>query len=382
MPGQNEVRVKKQQIVAGLLLLALCVWLFIPRSAESVDEDEIAAAQSGTAPILVLPGDGPPTAAADVPFVRAMRISPQVYAATVRVRGRTEAFRHVEVRAEQAGRIVSDPVPRGARVQAGDTLCEIAVDNRQADLDEALSRREQAQFEYEAALDLQRRDLQSDVAVAQYKAALESARAAVARASLALEKIRITAPFDGIVESRTVEIGDLLNVGTVCASVLDDDPMLLIGLVPEQDIGRLVHGAEVNAELVSGETITGRVIYLARSADPSSRSYRIEVEVDPGQIPVRSGITAEMQVAAAQIEAHMIPASALTLADSGLLGVKIIDEADTVRFRGIEIVGDNTSLLDPGVWVTGLEGEENLITIGQEIVFPGQIVTTEGVRTR
>lgn len=367
---------KKQQIVAGSLLLAFCAWLFIPRSAESIDEDELARGQRAVAPILALPEDAPVGDAADVPYVRSARISPQIYTATVRVRGRTEAYRHVEVRAEQAGRIVSNPIPRGARVVEGDVLCEIAVDNRQADLDEAISRREQAQFEYEAALDLQSRDLQSDVAVAQYRAALESAKASVSRAELALEKIRVTAPFDGIVESRIVEIGDLLNIGTVCASVLDDDPMLLIGLVPEQDVGRIEFGADVSAELISGETITGRVIYLAQAADPSSRSYRIEVEVDPGQLAIRSGITTEMQVGASRITAHLIPPSALTLDDSGLLGVKIIDVRDVVQFRNIEIVGDNTSQLNPGVWVTGLDGEVTLVTVGQEIVFPGQTVTS------
>ena len=367
---------KKQQIVAVLLLLALCAWLFIPRPAESVDEDELAGAPAVT-PIVALAEDAPTGDATDVAFVRAARISPQIYASTVRVRGRTEAYRLVEVRAEQAGRIVSNPIARGARVSEGDVLCEIAVDERRANLDEAISRREQAAFEYEAALDLQSRDLQSDVAVAQYRAALESARAAVARAELALEKIRIVAPFDGIVETRTVEIGDLLNIGTVCASVLDDDPMLLIGLVPEQDVGRIEIGADVSAELISGETITGKVIYLARSADPSARSYRIEVEVDPGQLAVRSGITTEMLVNASRINAHMIPPSALTLDDAGLLGVKIINDSGIVAFRNVEIVGDNTSLLNPGVWVTGLDGEVNLITVGQEIVFPGQTVTTE-----
>ncbi|MXY91668.1 MAG: efflux RND transporter periplasmic adaptor subunit [Gammaproteobacteria bacterium] len=377
--GQREVLVKKQQIVAVLLLLALCAWLFIPRPAESVDEDELAGGAAVT-PIVALAEDAPAGDATDVAFVRANRISPQVYTSTVRVRGRTEAYRLVEVRAEQAGRIVSNPIPRGARVSEGDVLCEIAVDTRQTDLEEAVARREQAEFEYEAALDLQRRDLQSDVAVAQYRAALESARAAVARAELALEKIRIVAPFDGIVETRTVEIGDLLNVGTVCASVLDDDPMLLVGLVPEQDVGRIEIGAEVSAELVSGETITGRVIYLARSADPSARSYRIEVEVDPGQLAIRSGITTEMQVGASRISAHLIPPSALTLDDAGLLGVKTIDRRNIVEFRNVEIVGDNTSLLNPGVWVTGLDGEVNLITVGQEIVFPGQTVTTELAR--
>lgn len=377
--GQREVLVKKQQIVAVLLLLALCAWLFIPRPAESVDEDELAGGAAVT-PIVALAEDAPVGDATDIAFVRATRIASQVYTSTVRVRGRTEAWRLVEVRAEQAGRIVSNPIARGARVSEGDVLCEIAVDTRQADLEEAVARREQADFEYEAALDLQRRDLQSDVAVAQYRAALESARAAVARAELALEKISIVAPFDGIVETRTVEIGDLLNVGTVCASVLDDDPMLLVGLVPEQDVGRIEIGAEVSAELISGEIIAGQVIYLARSADPSARSYRIEVEVDPGQLAVRSGITTEMQVNASRISAHLIPPSALTLDDAGLLGVKTIDRRNIVEFRNVEIVGDNTSLLNPGVWVTGLEGEVNLITVGQEIVFPGQTVTTDLAR--
>ena len=367
---------KKQQIVAISLLLALCAWLFIPRPVESVDEDEPVGG-AAVAPVAALAGDAPVADAADAAFVRAARISPQVYNSTVRVRGRTEAWRLVEVRAEQAGRIVSDPIARGARVKEGDVLCEIAVDTRRADLEEAVARRGQAEFEYEAAIDLQRRDLQSDVAVAQYRAALESAKAGVARAELALEKIRIVAPFDGIVETRAVEIGDLLNVGTVCASVLDDDPMLLVGLVPEQDVGRIEIGAEVSAELVSGETITGRVIHLARAADPSARSYRIEVEVDPGQLAVRSGITTEMRVRASRISAHLIPSSALTLDDTGLLGVKTIDQRDVVEFRNVEIVGDNTSLLNPGIWVTGLDGEVNLITVGQEIVFPGQTVTTE-----
>ena len=69
----------------------------------------------------------------------------------------------------------------------------------------------------EAAVDLQARDLQSDVVVAQLKAALESAEVAVTRAQLAVDRTQVVAPFDGVVEQRSVEVGDLLNVGSVCA---------------------------------------------------------------------------------------------------------------------------------------------------------------------
>jgi len=365
-----EIVVKNQHVVSAGILIAVVLWMVIPQSAEEPDESNAHTSSTIVAvPEGVSPGENP----SDF-IVRAARISQQTYGKKVRVRGRTQAFRHVEVRAEQAGRIVSEPVMRGARVSEGDLLCEIAVDDRDSNLLEAQSRQEQAEFEYKAAQDLQDRGLQSDVIVAQLKAALQSSKAGVARAELALERTRIVAPFNGVVETRSVELGDLLNAGTVCASILDDSPMLLVGLVPEQDIGSLIVGARVAAELLTGQRIAGNVSYLARAADNVSRSYRIEVQVDSSFEDIRQGITAEILVDSADIQAHLIPSSSLTLDDSGLIGVKTIGSNNMVEFNNVEIVGDNTSSMNPGVWVTGLNGTVNLITLGQEIVFPGQQV--------
>lgn len=344
--------------------------MFAPRSAESTNDK---LTDTPRAVIAISEGQNS-LENTEILTVRATRIGPQSYVEKVRVRGRTQASRHVQVRAEESGRIVSEPIPRGARVSQGDILCEIAVDNRQANLQEALSRGEQAEFEYKASLDLQERGLQSDVAVAQLKTALESSKTAINRTKLALEKTKILAPFDGIVETRTVEIGDLLNAGTVCASVLDDTPMLLVGLVPEQEVSGIQVGAKVTGKLLSGEYVEGTVNYLARAADAISRSYRVEIEVDSKYENLREGITVELMVETRDIQAHLIPSSALTLNDSGEIAVKTIDESDLVSSHIIEIVGDNTSLVNPGIWVTGLNGSVNLVTLGQEIVFPGQTV--------
>ncbi len=361
---------KKQQLVAVAISLLVVAWLFIPRNAEMISEDTAEAPKT----VIATSVAGRASESPEVITVRAERISPQSYTEQIRVRGRTKAFRHVEVRAEQVGRIVGNPVTRGARVKAGDVLCEISIDNREADLREAISRREQAQFEYDAALDLQERGLQSDVIVSQLKAALESSKAQVSRTQLALEKTKIVAPFDGIVETRAVEIGDLLNAGTVCASILDDSPMLLVGLVPEHNIAAVSGGAKVYGRLLSGERVTGQVSYLARAADPISRSYRIEIEVDSKYQNLREGITVELMVDANEIVAHRIPPSALTLDDGGDIGVKVLDNKGTVHFRNVEIVGDDTNQLDSGIWITGLTGTVILITLGQEIVFPGQVI--------
>lgn len=361
---------KKQQIVALAILAVVALWMFVPRSTTSTAEEP----EVPTKIIEAVSMDQAASENPEVLTVRAERIGPESYVEQILVRGRSQAYRHVEVRAEQTGRIVNDPVPRGARVEAGDLLCEIAVDDREVNLQEARARREQAEFEYNAALDLQQRDLQSDVAVAQFRAALESAKAAVTRAEIALNNTRIVAPFAGVVENRTVEMGDLLNVGNVCASVLDDSPMLLVGLVPEQEVARINVGARVTGRLLNGDVVRGQVTYLAGAADPISRSYRIEAEVNADQPTIRDGITTEIFVDATEVIAHRIPSSSLTLDDNGNIGVKLIDSNNEVYFRNVTIVGDDTNQLNPGIWVTGLNGTVTLVTVGQEIVFPGQVV--------
>ncbi len=63
----------------------------------------------------------------------------------------------------------------------------------------------------------------------------------------------------------------------------------------------------------------------------------------------------------------------LTLSDSGLLGVRIVDDLNKVKFVEIKIVEDT----EKGVWVTGLPNEANIITVGQEFVNNDEIVRTK-----
>jgi multidrug efflux system membrane fusion protein len=84
-----------------------------------------------------------------------------------------------------------------------------------------------------------------------------------------------------------------------------------------------------------------------------------------------------MFIAAATTRAHLIPPSALTLDDSGIVGVKTLDDENTVTFMPVTVVGDETSQVSAGVWVTGLPNQVTLITHGQEIVFPGQQVESD-----
>jgi len=365
--------VNTRHLVALILFGLMVAWMALPR--EHSAPDPYAFAQSDPV-IHALSADDDQPAEPGTVAVRVARITRETFQERISVRGRTRADRLVTVRAEVSGHITATPVARGERVERGDLLCRIEVNDRDTDLREAISRQEQARMEYEAELDLQERGLQGRVAIAQRKATLDAATAAVARAQLALDRTEIRAPFSGIMESRDVEVGDFLSPGDECATVMDQEPMLVTGLVPEHQIGKLKEGADVRGRLVTGETISGVVTYLSRAADPVNRSYRVEVELDASNRVIRQGLTAEILVASRETPAHLVPASALTLDDDGNPGLKTVNRDSEVEFHSVTIIGEETGLERRGLWVTGLPSTVTVVTLGQELVFPGQTVRT------
>ncbi|NNE53934.1 MAG: efflux RND transporter periplasmic adaptor subunit [Sulfitobacter sp.] len=336
-------------------------------------------------------------------------ISEQVDSAVL-LRGETEATRQVDVRSETSAIVTSEPLRKGARVEAGDALCVLDPGTRQAALEEARARLSEAQsrlpeararvIEAEARLEearinqnaaakliedgfaSQTRLAASDAAEAAARAGvssaqsglsaaqsgIEAARAAVAGAEKEIERLEIRAPFGGQLESDTAELGSLLQPGALCSTVIQLDPIKLVGFVPETEVHRIQTGAQAGARLAAGgRMLAGQVIFLSRSADPETRTFRVEIEVPNADLSIRDGQTAEIAISSAGVKAHLIPQSAMTLNDDGTLGVRLVDADNVVAFAPVEIMRDTPD----GVWVTGLPEVADVIVTGQEYVTAG-----------
>ncbi|PIE11170.1 MAG: efflux transporter periplasmic adaptor subunit [Rhodobacterales bacterium] len=199
------------------------------------------------------------------------------------------------------------------------------------------------------------------------QAGLESARAAIAAAEAEIDRLSITAPFAGLLESDTAERGSLLQPGGECATIIRLDPMKLVGFLPETDLGRIKLGGQAAARLASGKEVTGAVSFVARSADPATRTFRVEVEIPNPDGAIRDGQTAEIIVASDARSAHLVPQSALTLNDAGDLGVRLVADDSTARFAPVSLLRDSVD----GVLVAGLPDPARVITVGQEYVTDG-----------
>ena len=123
----------------------------------------------------------------------------------ITVTGQTRASRRVTVRAETVGAVEDVLVPRGNRVERGQLIIRIALDDRMARLAEAKALLVQRQIEYNAVLTLAEKEFRAETQVAEAKALLHAARAAVKVIEVNISKTSISAPFAGVLEERPVD---------------------------------------------------------------------------------------------------------------------------------------------------------------------------------
>lgn len=349
---------KRSYIIAGLLALAAAGWVVSGRLGDG-DQPKI--------------GRKPPadlSAAEAVATVRVREQHAELRAAQVILRGRTEATRKVDVKAETHGRIVELAVNKGERVEKGDPLARLAAEERPARLAEAKALREQRRIEYEASRRLSQKGYRAETQLAAAKAALEAASAELARAEVEVRNTGIQAPFDGVVVDRMAEMGDFIDKGDPIARILDLDPVLAVAQISERDVGRVAVGGPARVALIDGAEIDGTIRFIAAEADPTTRTFRIEVELANPTSAIADGVTAELHLRLGTVSAHRVSPAILTLTDAGVVGVKTLGPGNQVRFHPVRIIGDGPD----GVWLSGLPERVTLITVGQEFVADGQSV--------
>ena len=302
--------------------------------------------------------------------VQVMRSRAVAMTREIKVAGRTVASRRITIRAETESAVTELVVSRGTAVEMGDPLIKLAVEDRKARLRKATALVAKRELEFRAAENLSKKSFTSEVSLANSKAELESARADLIGAELELKRTTIRAPFDGVFNMNHVEVGDYLRVGDDVAEMIDLDPILLIAEVSESAVGEINTGTQATADLINGTFVKGPVTYVSAVATPETRTFLVEVSVPNPDRSLVDGLTATLRLPAQRILAHSVPPAALTLDDSGTVGVKLVDSDGRVSFAEADVSSSSSD----NVWLVGLPEAVSIITVGQEFVRVGQYV--------
>jgi membrane fusion protein, multidrug efflux system len=325
---------------------------------------------------LITGTDGKPSdadaqskSAGGIPRVGVLTLHARERAATVTVRGHTQALHAVDVRAEVEGVVQALHFEKGDRVKEGQTLCEIKLNDRGAKLDQARASVAQMEKQHDVDVKLAADGFRSKMQVAASEAALEAARAQLRTMQIQLANTQIKAPFDGIADNRFVEVGDYMRVGDKCATVIAPEPFLAVGDVSEDDVSKIETGGPASASLVTGETIEGKIRFVADRADPTTRTFRVEVELPNPDGKLRDGVSTDIRIPVAHVKADKISPGILVLDDNGVVGVRTVEHG-LVKFRPVKIISDAPD----GMWIAGLPDPVTVITVGQEFVSDGERV--------
>lgn len=320
---------------------------------------------------------------ADTKFrVAVTTVSTESYQPKLVLSGRTEADKKVSIVARTQAIVTELRVKRGDRVKAGDVLAVLTDDGRNAQLQQARALVQQRKAEFEARSKLIEQGNLPKLDANSISSQLRAAEAALAQAEAEVERIRIVAPWDGVVDSVSAELGQFLmlmpamGAGTSgpneIARMISLDPIVAIVEVSEKRLAGIRVGEEAELRLVSGEIVKGKVRYISKSASATTRTYRIDVEAPNPNNKIPDGITTEVAITMASVEATKVPRSALTFSGLGKLGVRAVDQNNKVVFLPVEIVDDEQQ----SMWVKGVADGTRVIVQGQDFVREDQIVET------
>jgi multidrug efflux system membrane fusion protein len=153
--------------------------------------------------------------------------------------------------------------------------------------------------------------------------------------------------------------------------------MLAVVEVSERKLAGIQVGERAEVRLITGQTVPGRIRFVAKSASQTTRTYRVEVEMANADGHIPDGITAEVVLSLKPVPAAQVPRSALTISSAGDIGVRVVGEGDKVAFVPVHVVED----MADAMWLSGIADGARVIVRGQDFVREGQQVAVVGAQT-
>ncbi|WP_345817447.1 efflux RND transporter periplasmic adaptor subunit (plasmid) [Paraburkholderia sp. PREW-6R] len=322
------------------------------------------------------------------------RVAPS--ASELRLPGAVTPFAEASIYARTSGYLAHWTSDIGAKVKSGQTLAtiqapELDAQLRQARADEATA---QANYDYAKATAQRWQEMLKTQSVAQQdadtkqndmearRAMLASAQANVAHLAELVSYEDITAPFDGVITARNVDVGALVTAGGTPGTAGQSGELFHIqqtGVlrvfvdVPQNDAPFVTPDTAVylSVQQYPGRHIDARVVRSTGSIDPTSRTLRVEVDVDNRDGALMPGAYAQVHLALnSSTPALDLPVSALLFRPDGVT-VAVVDSNGRTVLKKVHIGRDFGTHVEI---TTGLAQTDRVIDNPGDSLDAGQAV--------
>jgi len=324
-----------------------------------------------------------PTVAVAVPDDRGRR-------STIDLPGRLEAYSQAQLFARVSGYLKEWKADIGAPVKAGQLLAEIEA----PDLDQQIMQAEAGLSSARANAELARQTLERGQSLvtsgavskqdldkrsadsANQQGLVKSAQANLERLRVLEKYKRITAPFDGLVTSRSTDVGQLINAGSAGPPlfvVSDTAKLRAYVSVPQNFVPSIKVGtrAQLTVPEYPGRTFTATVEASAQSVDIASGTTRMLLVVDNASGALMTGAFANVQLELPTSENAIHVAASSLIFDQGGLRVATVGPDDKVVLKRVTIARDLGREVEIA---TGLTAEDRVIESPPDGIATGEQV--------
>ncbi len=246
---------------------------------------------------------------------------------TIKLTGTLQPERKARLASSTAGRVTKVHVERGALVKAGDTLAELDVSSAALSAKEAQKAAQNAKVQRENALrECERAEVlwkngaisksELELRKLQCESADIGVDAAGLRAQLGAQAVRdgvVRAPFSGVIEERTIDVGEYLMPGSPVATLLAIEKLRLDVVVPEVELPHLSLGAKLSFEVASqpSKRFSAEVLLVGASVREGTRDVVVEATVDNADRQLKPGMFATVEVVTKEVPTKVVPRSAI-----------------------------------------------------------------------
>lgn len=260
--------------------------------------------------------------------------------------GVIEAVHQATVAAQTSGRVlelpydVGDYVERGAViVRLRDTEQRARADSAAAALSDARARLAEARLAHERIKDVFEKNMVAKATYDKALADLQSAQARVDAATSAAKEARegleyttIRAPYSGIVVARHIEVGEIAAIGKPLMTGLSLEELRVVVDIPREHIGPLRKHRSARVVFPTGGSVVAERLRLPPAADPDTQSFRVQVTLPKGDHGVFPGTLVKVAFVTGEAQQLLAPAGSIVRRGE-ITGVYVENERGRVSFR-------------------------------------------------
>jgi RND family efflux transporter MFP subunit len=189
---------------------------------------------------------------------------------------------------------------------------------------------------------------------------------------------RVTAPFDGTITERKIDVGNLVTAGSGSSTtslyrMAQTDPLRIFVDVPQSAAGELMNAgvpAEIRASGAVGGVFAGKIARSAQSLNTQARTMRVEVDMPNSGHALVPGMYVNVAFRLPPRGLVEVPAAALIFRATGTQVARVAANGK-IQFRDVVIARDNGSVVE---LASGVEAGDRLVLNISSQIAAGQAV--------